>query len=115
MEKIMSFVKGLFVKEGGGINWKTLIGIGAGVALGGTNVFGMLGEVEGGFSMVGALVGAGVGLGGSALLDAVMPSAAPEATPDVMPGRQAGRGPAPDMQIQRPMGGPGVPPQPRGR
>ena len=111
MEKIMNFVKGLFVKEDGGINWKTIIGIGAGVALGGLT--GIFGAAEG-FNLTGALIGGGLGLGGAALLDAVMPSAAAEPTPDAAPGRppmSGGRGQAPDIEVPA---GPSRP-QPRGR
>lgn len=107
MEKIMNFVKGLFVKDGAP-NWKTILGIGAGVLLGGTNMFGLLGATEG-FSMMGALIGAGVGVGGAALLDMVMPSAPESAvTADVTPkGRvvsDMNRGPQPEITPPGPMG-----------
>ena len=83
MESIMNFVKGLFVKpeaQGGGINWRSLIGIGAGVAVG---AFGGLGsilgqETFGAGSIGGILGGAALGLGGSALVGMIMPSGEPE-------------------------------------
>lgn len=118
MEKVMNFIKGMFVKEDG-INWLGIAAIAGGVLLGGfTGMFGLLpAAAEGGFSLMGALAGAGAGIGVSALISAIMPSSnTAEVTPDATP---SGRtqpvmgGPQPD--IQPPMAGPARPQQPRGR
>ncbi|MBY0408317.1 MAG: hypothetical protein K2Q01_11560 [Rickettsiales bacterium] len=61
-------IKGLFVKQDGSMNWKTLIGLGIGAAVGGMGGLNFVGLQAGG---MGALVGAGIGLGGSALVSMV--------------------------------------------
>jgi len=90
-EKIINFVKGLFIKEDGGVNWRTLLMAGAGAAAGG---FGLVGE--GG--LISGLIGAVLGVGASAAVGAVLPSSgAPAAEGPEAGGEEAsaGRGRAP--------------------
>lgn len=118
MEKIMSFVKGLFVKEDGSMNWKGPAFLVGGALLGGTGMFGLLGG-EGGFSIMNLLIGAVAGLGGAAALEAVMPSSPTPASPEVTPAAnprvspEIGRAQQPEIVPPGPMGA--RPPQPRGR
>jgi hypothetical protein len=101
---IWNTIKGLFVKPDGGINWRTIIGIGAGVALGAS---GLASGFLGADTMTAAFLGGGIGLVGSALVGLVMPSEAPVAGATPAP-VGAVTPPAPGMQITPPLPTPGT-------
>lgn len=66
MEGLLNSIKGMFMKEDGGIKWTSLIGIGAGAAVGGLLLPALI-PMEG-FGLIAAAGGALVGLMGSQLL-----------------------------------------------
>lgn len=79
MENLFNSVKSMFVNEDGGINWKTIIGLGAG-AVGGYFLapeLGIMAEMP----MVGAALGAGLGLMGSQVVSGMMGGSAEQPAP----------------------------------
>lgn len=104
MEKIMDFVKNLFVNKEGQVNWKTLVGLGVGAVAGGTSLFGLLGEAGQGFSLIGTLIGAVAGIAGAAVLENVMSPAAPAPGAEGAPGTKAtgDRAPGLSQEINAP-------------
>ncbi len=103
MEGILNSVKGMFIKEDGGINWRTILGMGVG-AVAGVFILPELGMAMGGPVLAGAL-GAVAGLAGSQLLGMVMPGDKPAAEE-----APAGAG-GPALQPPARGVGPVVPPQ----
>jgi hypothetical protein len=88
MENLFNSVKSMFVNEEGGIKWATIIGIGAGAALGGFALpaMGFLAEMP----LIAAAGGALVGLMGSQVIggmggESPQPAPAAGAAPAVAP------------------------------
>lgn len=111
LEGVWNLVKGLFVKPDGGINWRTIIGMGAGAAIGG---MGLLPGVLGQDAATAALLGGGIGLAGSAVIGMFMPDSAPAAGVPAVPAGPGIAPPSPGVQLS-PSQTPGMGPQPGGR
>lgn len=110
MEGILSSIKGMFVKEDGGIKWASIIGIAAGAAIGGFLLPELLPEMLGGMPVIAGVGGALVGLMGAQVIggmggDSAQASASPGA------GGVAVKPPQHGQEHHQAHGGPGAIPR----